>query len=205
MLHAAAEMTASVCKDFAQCPLGSSNAIEAVIRSERRILGLPFLRIGISACPGPHPHVARSKAMTLRILPPLLLVACLASPALAQSAIDRGQPAALIHGNYCGLGNNAPRPPIDALDAACARHDACTPAGGLPSPACNLRFKRETAFISRDPRQPDDLRALAGFMSASAALLPFDPVAPVVGTSMPASGPYGPSSPGPYRPAYYAY
>ena len=24
----------------------------------------------------------------------------------------------LIHGNYCGPGNNAPRPPIDALDAA---------------------------------------------------------------------------------------
>ena len=115
--------------------------------------------------------------MPLRTLPPLIVAACLTSPALAQSTIHVGQPAALIHGNYCGMGNNAPSPPIDALDAACARHDACTPAGSLPTRACNLRFQRETAFILRDPRQPDDLRALAGFISAGAALLPFDPIA----------------------------
>ncbi|WP_336491884.1 hypothetical protein [Methylobacterium nigriterrae] len=143
--------------------------------------------------------------MTLRILPPLVLAACLTSPALAQSAINVRQPAALIHGNYCGLGNNAPLPPIDALDAACARHDACTPANGLPSRACNLRFQRQTEFISRDPRQPDELRALAGFISAGAALLPFDPVAPVVVSTAPVSGRYGRQPPGPYSPAYYAY
>jgi hypothetical protein len=47
----------------------------------------------------------------------------------------------LIHGNYCGPGNNAPLPPIDALDAACARHDACTPDGALAPKACNLRLQ----------------------------------------------------------------
>ncbi|AWN43557.1 hypothetical protein [Methylobacterium durans] len=143
--------------------------------------------------------------MTLRMASSLIVAACLTSPALAQSGGYARQPAALIHGNYCGVGNNAPLPPIDALDLACARHDACSPSGRLPSRACNLRFQRETAFISRDPRQPDDLRALAGFMSAGAALLPFDPSAPVVVTRVPAAGQYGWPPPGPYRPASYAY
>ncbi len=104
-----------------------------------------------------------------------------ASPALAQSA-SLGSPLGspghgpnmLIHGNYCGPGNNAPRPPVDALDAACARHDACTPDGALPSRACNLRLEREAESISRDPRQPDDLRALAGLVAAGAAIMPAD-------------------------------
>ncbi|MER2267923.1 hypothetical protein [Methylobacterium oxalidis] len=143
--------------------------------------------------------------MTVRIVLPFVVAACLTSPALAQSTGYVREPAALIHGNYCGMGNNAPLPPIDALDAACARHDACAPLGHLPSRACNLRFQRETEFISRDPRQPDDLRALAGFMSAGAALLPFDPSAPVVVTRAPASGRYGRQPLGPYRPASYAY
>jgi len=101
----------------------------------------------------------------------------------------------LIHGNYCGMGNNAPEPPIDALDAACARHDACTPANGLPSMACNIRLGREAELISRDPRQPDDLRALAGFISAGAVVLPYDPVvhAPVsVRAVRYSTGPYYP-------------
>ncbi|MEA1834853.1 hypothetical protein U8607_22420 [Methylobacterium durans] len=143
--------------------------------------------------------------MILRIVLPLLAAAILISPALAQSEGSVRLPAALIHGNYCGMGNNAPLPPTDPLDAACARHDACAPSGRLPSRACNLRFQRETEFISRDPRQPDDLRALAGFMSAGAALLPFDPGAPVVATRGPATGRYGWNPAGTYRPASYAY
>lgn len=122
------------------------------------------------------------------IRPLVLLTLALgaASPALAQSASLSGPlgaplgshghgPTMLIHGNYCGPGNNAPRPPIDALDAACARHDACTPDGALPSRACNLRLEREAELISRDPRQPDDLRALAGLVAAGAAIMPADP------------------------------
>lgn len=116
--------------------------------------------------------------MIPRLASPLIAAACLVSPALAQ-------PAALIHGNYCGVGNNAPLPPIDALDLVCARHDACTPSGGLASRACNLRFQREATFIARDPRQPDDLRALAGFLAAGAAMLPSEPGAPVLLTGVP--------------------
>ncbi|MHC2106196.1 MULTISPECIES: hypothetical protein [unclassified Methylobacterium] len=105
---------------------------------------------------------------------PFALAAFLAVPADAQPAAFGG-PKILIHGNYCGPGNNAPLPPIDALDAACARHDACTPAGGLPSQACNLRLQHDAALVSRDPRQPEDLRALAGFVAASATLIPAEP------------------------------
>lgn len=116
-----------------------------------------------------------------------------------------GQPSLLFHGNYCGPGNNAPLPPIDALDAACARHDACTPAARLPSQACNLRLQREADLVSRDPRQPDDLRALAGFVAAGASLLAFDPNPPAVPAVMPATGRYGLPQSGAYRPALYPY
>lgn len=110
---------------------------------------------------------------------PAPLAALLAVPlALAFALPARAQPAAyggpkiLIHGNYCGPGNNAPLPPIDALDAACARHDACTPEGGLPSPACNLRLQREAALVARDPRQSETLRSMAGLIAATATLMP---------------------------------
>ncbi|MGC5779983.1 hypothetical protein [Methylobacterium sp. NFXW15] len=91
-----------------------------------------------------------------------------------------GGPKMLIHGNYCGPGNNAPLPPIDALDAACARHDACTPQGGLPSRACNLRLQREAEMISRDSRIPEKERAMAGMIAIGAGAIPTSPdVAPV--------------------------
>ena len=113
----------------------------------------------------------RSTRLAALAAAPFALAAFLAVPAEAQPAAFGG-PKILIHGNYCGPGNNAPLPPIDALDAACARHDACTPEGGLPSQACNLRLQRDAALVSRDPRQPEDLRALAGFVAASATLIP---------------------------------
>ncbi|SFL23739.1 hypothetical protein [Methylobacterium pseudosasicola] len=116
----------------------------------------------------------RSARLAAAAAAPLALAAFLALPAWAQPAAFGG-PKILIHGNYCGPGNNAPLPPIDALDAACARHDACTPNGGLPSQGCNLRLQRDAALISRDPRQPDDLRALAGLVAASATLIPAEP------------------------------
>ncbi|AWN43738.1 hypothetical protein [Methylobacterium durans] len=94
-------------------------------------------------------------------------------PAVLQGNSGRG-PALLLHGNYCGPGNNGPLAPIDALDAACARHDACTPDTGMASRACNARLQREAETISRDPRQPDDLRALAGLVAVGAEMLPSD-------------------------------
>ena len=129
--------------------------------------------------------------MAYRLAGPLLLALCFSGPASAQSYRPPQNPAMLIHGNYCGLGNNAPLPPIDALDAACARHDACTPNNGLPSRACNLRFQNEATFISRDPRQPDDLRALAGFLAASTAMIPSDPRPRGRATYGTPAGPYG--------------
>lgn len=111
----------------------------------------------------------------LRSTLPLVLALGMASPAWAQSALTPRAPALLIHGNYCGPGNNAPLPPIDALDRACAHHDACTRTGGLPSAACNARLQREADAVARDPRQPEDLRSLAGFVALGATLLPSDP------------------------------
>lgn len=92
-------------------------------------------------------------------------------PASAQDASLR-RPAMLVHGNYCGPGNNAPAVPVDALDAACARHDACTPEGGLPSKACNLRLQMEAERVASDPRQPEDLRMMAGLVATGAAMMP---------------------------------
>ncbi|WP_419951702.1 hypothetical protein [Methylobacterium sp.] len=109
--------------------------------------------------------------MPATALLPLVVWLSVSLQAQAQSRA----PALVFHGNYCGLGNNAPLPPIDALDAACARHDACTPIAGLPPAFCNQRLQREADRIARDPRIPDDLRALAGLIAASASLLPFDP------------------------------
>ncbi|TGD93303.1 hypothetical protein [Methylobacterium nonmethylotrophicum] len=109
----------------------------------------------------------------MRFAVPLVLACGLA--ATTASAQSGRPPALLIHGNYCGPGNNAPLPPIDALDAACARHDACTPRGGLASPACNARLRHEADLIAHDPRQPRDVRDAAGFVAFAAGLLPSGP------------------------------
>ena len=114
---------------------------------------------------------------------PVFLIAAWAAPSLAQPAANGG-PKLLIHGNYCGPGNNAPLPPIDALDAACARHDACTPDVGLPSKACNLRLEREAEAVARDPRQPDDVRSLADVVASFAASNPSRTTSPVRAAGM---------------------
>ncbi|MFE1599771.1 hypothetical protein [Methylobacterium sp. ID0610] len=115
----------------------------------------------------------------------LLLTAWLISPAQAQSDGYARAPQLLVHGNYCGLGSRAPLPPVDALDAACARHDACTPVGGLPSRGCNVRLVREADRISRDPFQPDDVRTAAGFIAFGASVLPYNPAPPAVYVGVP--------------------
>jgi hypothetical protein len=114
----------------------------------------------------------------------VFLIASWAAPSLAQPAANGG-PKLLIHGNYCGPGNNAPLPPIDALDAACARHDACTPDVGLPSKACNLRLEHEAEAVARDPRQPKDIRSLANFVASFAASAPSDAARTVVPARLP--------------------
>lgn len=108
---------------------------------------------------------------------PLILLAGLTLPALPRTAAAvEGSP--MLHGNYCGPGNNAPAAPIDALDAACARHDACTPDGALAPRACNLRLQVDAERVADDPREPEDLRMMAGLVASGAAMMPSAPSAP---------------------------
>lgn len=97
----------------------------------------------------------------------IFLAICWTGPAIAEPAVTR--PKMLVYGNYCGVGNNAPLPPIDALDAACARHDDCTPDNDLPTKACNVRLEREAQTIANDPMQPGDMRMMAGFVASFAS------------------------------------
>ncbi|MBK3406146.1 hypothetical protein H0176_25895 [Methylorubrum populi] len=127
--------------------------------------------------------------MTRSILP-LVLVAGLTVPAFSQTAAAVEGPPMLLHGNYCGPGNNAPAAPVDALDAACARHDACTPDGALAPKACNLRLQVDAERVADDPRQPTDLRMLAGLVASGAAMMPSAPSAgPRVRAVAPAAAP----------------
>jgi hypothetical protein len=131
------------------------------------------------------------RSTSIRIAP-LLLAACWAAPSLAEPAAV-ARPKMLVYGNYCWLGNNAPLPPIDVLDAACARHDDCTPDTDLPTKACNLRLEREAMVIANDPHQPDGLRTMAGFVAAFAEANPSkvipDLVPVVVTVNAPARAP----------------
>ena len=106
---------------------------------------------------------------SLRLLAASFLL--VTAPAFAQNPVADG--SLLIHGNYCGPGNRGyDKRPVDALDAACRRHDLCTPDGGvLPSCACNARLARDAGRVARDRRQPADLRQVATVV-ANAAQIP---------------------------------
>jgi hypothetical protein len=83
--------------------------------------------------------------------------------------IDQG--GLLFHGNYCGPGGRPGTRPVDALDAACMRHDACAHFNGLPSCACNARLQYEAAALAHDPAQRPDIQFLASITAAGAGLL----------------------------------
>ncbi|WP_375454531.1 hypothetical protein [uncultured Methylobacterium sp.] len=114
--------------------------------------------------------LACALAATVTVLPPVA--------AFAQEIprIDARRGAFLIHGNFCGPGNRGPgHPPIDALDLACARHDACTPdraSGRLPHCACNDRLRVEAGRVARDPGTPRSVRETARFIADGADALP---------------------------------
>ncbi|KQT83242.1 hypothetical protein ASG51_16790 [Methylobacterium sp. Leaf465] len=99
----------------------------------------------------------------------------LATPLAAQDLTGPGQtprPTLLMHGHYCGPGNDGMDvAPVDALDAACRRHDACTPDGGLPSCGCNRALKRDAGRVAASPREPQDLRAVAGLVAGATDLM----------------------------------
>lgn len=115
----------------------------------------------------------------------IFLAAVVTTPCLAQPRTTPARPNLLIHGNYCGPGNNAPLPPVDALDAACAKHDACTPDGALPSKACNLRLQAEADRIANDPRQSPELRMVAGVVASGAAMMPSAPSGRIIRRAIP--------------------
>ncbi|MCJ2092546.1 hypothetical protein MKK67_08540 [Methylobacterium sp. J-072] len=109
----------------------------------------------------------------------LLALGLAVSTATAQEIVPpgpSGQGALLIYGNFCGPGSRGPGyPPIDALDRACAHHDACWPdpaSGRLPACACNRRLQVEAGVVARDPRAPAETRQTARFISDFATTLP---------------------------------
>ena len=77
----------------------------------------------------------------------------------------------LIHGNYCGIGNRPGAPPVDDLDAACMRHDACTQTGKMPSCKCDDLLRIEAGEIAQDPATRADIAALATATAASMTVL----------------------------------
>ncbi|MCJ2049771.1 hypothetical protein [Methylobacterium sp. J-070] len=106
-------------------------------------------------------------------------LAAVQAPVRAQELVPPGpdgRGAFLIYGNFCGPGNRGPGyPPIDALDLACAHHDACSaePSSGiLTSCACHRRLQIEAGAVARDPRAPDRTRQTAQFISDFATALP---------------------------------
>ncbi len=109
----------------------------------------------------------------LRLVCLFVPVVAFAAPTLAQNVPGQAmRPKMLIHGHYCGPGNDGPGvAPVDALDAACMRHDACTPDVGLPSCNCNRQLKRDASVVAASPRQPEDIRMLAGLVAQGSDLL----------------------------------
>ena len=104
-------------------------------------------------------------------------LACALTVPAVPDAQAQGTPGALlIYGNFCGPGNRGPGyPPIDALDLACAHHDACSPgmdAGVLPTCQCNRRLQVEASAIAANPRMPERTRQTAQFISDFASASP---------------------------------
>lgn len=102
--------------------------------------------------------------------------ACVPVHAQEMPRVDIAHGAFLIHGNFCGPGNRGPgHPPIDALDLACAHHDACSPAatsGMLAHCACHGRLHDEAGLVARDPTTPLSVRETAQFIADGAEALP---------------------------------
>lgn len=90
----------------------------------------------------------------------------------------RGDLAAVLtgaerfHGHYCGAGQRGEGlPPVDALDAACQRHDACFDAAGHRSCACNLSLQREATSVSERPGLALEVRRRALSVAQAAEVM----------------------------------
>ena len=96
------------------------------------------------------------------------------SPAFAQSTVEPFLGGVLgTHGNYCGAGGRATGlAPVDALDAACMRHDACARESALPACPCNERLSKEAMAVAIDTGAPIEERHAAALASEVAQQLP---------------------------------
>ncbi|WP_205821042.1 hypothetical protein [Methylobacterium nonmethylotrophicum] len=111
------------------------------------------------------------QTFAIKLAASAVFAGCWTTATLADPTLLSG-PKFLVHGNYCGLGNNAPLAPVDALDAACSRHDACTPDDDLPLKECNLRLEREAQAIALDMSQSEKVRMMAGLVATYASTAP---------------------------------
>lgn len=80
----------------------------------------------------------------------LLLASTLAACANAQPKVQRETAGRIaVYGNWCGpdhpkyLADVTPPAPIDALDAACMRHDQCYDTHGYLACGCDATFTQE--------------------------------------------------------------
>ena len=119
--------------------------------------------------------------MRLRLLTSVAALASMvALPVLAQGLPNGADAIAplmhgqlVYHGNYCGPGNKGVHPaPVDALDAACMRHDACVKDFKIPSCGCNTRLAQEAAVVAADASAPVEEREAADFTARGAQALP---------------------------------
>ena len=123
------------------------------------------------------PTITARALLTLAFLT-LALLAC-PVPVRAQDIVlpgSSGRGAILIHGNFCGPGNRGPGyEPVDALDRACAHHDACSTdptSGVLTACACHRQLQVEAGAVARDPHTPSQTRETAQFIADFATALP---------------------------------
>lgn len=80
--------------------------------------------------------------------------------------------ANLFHGHYCGAGQRGEGlAPVDALDAACQRHDACFDAAGHRSCACNLSLQKEATAVSERPGLALEVRRRALSVAQAAEVM----------------------------------
>ena len=108
-----------------------------------------------------------------------LMVSFLASASLAQDALPKPDLGPVMHGrlvyhgNYCGPGHKGNRPaPVDALDEACMRHDACVKDFDIPSCSCNATLAEAAAAVAADLQAPAEEREAADFTARGAQALP---------------------------------
>lgn len=82
------------------------------------------------------------------------------------------QGAELYHGNYCGKGQRGEGlAPVDALDAACQRHDACYDAAGRKSCACDEALRQDATAVSDSPGVGPQVREKALSVAEAASVM----------------------------------